>query len=133
MTTDLTMLVLSAMLCLLLPGIYGLGRGLVPGGNAWALGNRDTPFELPPWVGRAQRAHLNLVENLVPFAALVLVAHVTLASSELTALGATIFFAARLAHAISYIAGIVYVRTFLFALSTVGQVLIFVEVLPHLF
>ena len=29
------------------------------------------------WVGRTARAHLNLVENLAPFAILVLVAHVT--------------------------------------------------------
>ena len=29
------------------------------------------------WIGRAKRAHLNMIENLLPFAALVLVAHVT--------------------------------------------------------
>jgi uncharacterized MAPEG superfamily protein len=132
-TTDLTMLVLSAVLCLLIPGVYGFGRTRVPGGNAWGLGNRETPFEVPPWVARAQRAHLNLVENLAPFAALVLAAHVTLASSELTALGASIFFGARVAHAISYIAGIIYLRTLMFLVSLVGQVLIFVELLPLLF
>ena len=133
MTTDLTMLVLSAVLCLLLPGVYGYGRARAPGGNAWGLSNREQPFEVPAWVGRAQRAHLNLVENLAPFAALVLVAHVTLASSELTAIGASVFFGARVAHAIAYIAGIIYLRTLLFVVAMVGQVLIFVELLPNLF
>ena len=46
-----------------------------PAGSPGASGSRDQPFEgLPAWVGRARRAHANLVENLVVFAALVLVA-----------------------------------------------------------
>src|SRR5262249_39184820 len=77
MTTDLAMLVATALLSLLLPVVYLVGRSSVPGGLAWGFGNRDTLLDVPAWTGRAQRAHANLVENLAPFAILVLVAHVT--------------------------------------------------------
>jgi uncharacterized MAPEG superfamily protein len=77
MTTDLWMLVWSAVLCLLIPNIAIAGLAQVPGGFAWGFGNRDTTIELPAWAGRTRRAHANLVENLAPFAILVLVAHVS--------------------------------------------------------
>ena len=76
MTTDLWMLTWSAFLCVMVPFVYVGGLGQVPGGLAWGFGNRDKPLELPPWAARAKRAHANLVENLAPFAVLVLVAHV---------------------------------------------------------
>lgn len=43
MTTELTMLTLSAVMCLLLPNVGILALPGVPGGFAWGLGNRDTP------------------------------------------------------------------------------------------
>src|SRR5262249_56035829 len=92
MTTDLWMLVWSAVLCLALPLPYLVARATTPGGAAWGLGNRQRDFTFPAWAGRAERAHRNLVENLAPFAILVLVAHVTGKANATTALGATIFF-----------------------------------------
>ena len=77
MTTDLWMLVASAILCLLIPGIYLAGRSQAPGGTQWGFGNRDTTLPVPAWTARAVRAHANLVENLTPFAIVVLTAHVT--------------------------------------------------------
>jgi uncharacterized MAPEG superfamily protein len=121
MTTDLQMLVWTALLCLVLPGLYAIGRSARPGGLAWGLGNRDTKLEAAPWVERAVRAHANLVENLPPFVALVLVAHVTGRADETTALGASVFFWARVAHAAAYTAGVVYVRTAVFLVSLVGE------------
>src|ERR1700760_3269774 len=73
--------------------------------------NRDG---LPPfsgWAGRAQRAHLNMLENLGIFALSVLVAKMTARADATTALGATIFFWARLIYAIVYLAGIPWLRT----------------------
>ena len=124
MTTDLWMLVATALLALILPFVYSASRVLRPGGFAWSLGNRDQPIEISPWTGRAIRAHQNLVENIGPFAVLVLVAYVAGKADPLTALGSTIFFWSRVAHALLYIAGLTHLRTFAFGAGLVGEVLI---------
>jgi len=93
-------------------------------GVAYRFGNRDTDLPVPTWVGRAVRAHLNLLENLSVFAILVLVAHVSGHANATTALGATIFFWARVAHAATYIGGIIYARTGMFFIGLVGEIMI---------
>ena len=127
MTTDLVMLVWSALLCLLMPTIYLVGRVRAPGGMAWAFGNRDTPLDVPAWTRRAERAHANLVENLPAFAILVLVAHLAGKANATTALGATLFFWGRVAHAAVYAAGIPYLRTAVFFVAAAGEVLILLQ------
>jgi uncharacterized MAPEG superfamily protein len=124
MTTDLWMLVYTALLSMFFFFAYLPGRAGVPGGLAWAFGNRETSLAVPAWTSRAERAHQNLVENLAPFAILVLVAHVAGKTNATTALGATLFFWARVAHAAAYIAGIIYLRTAVFFIATVGELLI---------
>jgi uncharacterized MAPEG superfamily protein len=127
MTTDLTMLVATAVLCLLIPMIYLTGELQTPGGLEWGIGNRAEPLKLPEWAARAKRAHLNLIENLAPFAILVLVAQVSGKANTWTALGAQIFFWGRVAHVVVYTAGITGVRTAVFFLATAGEVLILVQ------
>jgi len=127
MTTELWALVWSAVLCLVLPLPYGVARSRTPGGIAWAFGNRERDFAFPAWAGRAERAHRNLIENLAPFAILVLVAHVTGKANATTALGAELFLLGRVLHAILYIAGVVYLRTAAFLLGTLGEVMIFLQ------
>ena len=124
MTTDLWMLVCTALLSMFFFFAYLPGRAAVPGGLAWAFGNREAPLDVPAWTSRAVRAHQNLVENLAPFAILVLVAHVTGKSNATTALGATLFFWGRIGHAATYIAGVIYVRTAAFFVATIGELLI---------
>lgn len=124
MTTELTMLVWTAVLSLAAPVVYLVGRLQVPGGMQWALGNRETDLPVPEWTRRAQRAHANLVENLAPFAILVLVAHVAGKTGSLTAWGATLFFLGRVAHFAVYTAGITVVRTLVFFVAVFGEVLI---------
>lgn len=124
MTTDLWMLVYSSLLCLGLPLVYVGGQLAVPGGIPYGFGNREKPMEFPAWIGRAKRAHLNLVENLTPFAVLVLAAHVTGKADSTTALGAEIFFWGRVAHAAVYTAGITYVRTATFFVAAIGEFMI---------
>jgi uncharacterized MAPEG superfamily protein len=124
MTTDLWMLVYTALLSMFFFFAYLPGRAGVPGGLAWAFGNRETSLAVPAWTSRAERAHQNLVENLAPFAILVLVAHMAGKANATTALGATLFFWARVAHAAAYIAGIIYLRTAVFFIATVGELLI---------
>lgn len=127
MTTDLWMLVWTAVLCLCLPFVYLTSRVTTPGGLAWGIGNREQPLQFPAWTGRAERAHRNLLENLAAFAILVLVAHVAGKANATTALGATLFFWGRVAHAAVYIAGITYVRTLAFVVAFLGELMIFLQ------
>ena len=120
------MLTWSAVLCLIVPNLGVAGLTGAPGGFQWGLGNREQPFDgLPAWAGRARRAHANLVENLVVFAALVLVAQVAGKTNAMTALGAQLFFWGRAAYALVYIAGIPWLRTLVWAVSVAGLLLIF--------
>ena len=124
MTTDLWMLVSTAVLCVGITFIYGAGRFLQPGGIVWAAGNRAADLTVPSWTARAVRAHANLIENLAPFAVLVLVAHMSGKANAATALGATIFFWARVCHLAAYVAGIIYLRTLAWFTSWVGGAII---------
>jgi uncharacterized MAPEG superfamily protein len=92
-------------------------------------GNRE-PEPVPTgWAGRARRAHHNMLESLVLFAALVLVAAVGQKTNSVTALRAQIFFWARLVYALVYVAGIPWVRTGVWGVSVIGLLMIFSQVL----
>ena len=54
--------------------------------------NRENMPEMPGWAGRAERAHRNMLESLVLFAVLVLVARALNISTDTTVLGAQLFF-----------------------------------------
>jgi uncharacterized MAPEG superfamily protein len=90
-------------------------------------GNREAVPAFGGWVGRAQRAHHNMLESLVLLAALVLIAVVTNKTNSTTLLGAQLFFWARLAYAFVYVAGIPWLRTAVWFVSVIGLVLIFVQ------
>jgi uncharacterized MAPEG superfamily protein len=85
------------------------------------LGNRDNLPEITGIWARLGRASSNLKENLPMFAILVLIAHVSGEADGRTALGAQIFFGARVAHAIIYAAGIPGLRTLSWVVSIVGM------------
>jgi uncharacterized MAPEG superfamily protein len=88
-------------------------------------GNREGVLPATGWAGRAARAHRNMIENLVLFAALVLIAAVTGKTGDMTLLGAQIFFWARLVYAFVYLAGIPWLRTGVWTVSVVGMALVF--------
>ncbi len=92
-------------------------------------GNRDAIPAFGGWVGRAYRAHHNMLESLVLFAALVLIAVVTNKTNATTLFAAQLFFWARLAYAVIYILGIPWLRTAVWLFSVVGLALIFWQVL----
>ena len=92
-------------------------------------GNREPLPVFSGWVGRAERAHQNMLESLVLFASLVLVAVVANKTSDTTLLGAQLFFWARVVYAGVYLAGIPYLRTGVWAVSVAGLVLIFLQLL----
>jgi len=127
MTPDLVYLAWSAALCIVLWVPYIGARAMIWGLPA-AMGYPDNPPELPKWVGRSIRAHMNLVENIGPFAALVLVAHFVGAASEATAMGAALFFWARIVQTAVHIAGIPYLRTAAFVVGWVGMAMIFQQI-----
>ena len=90
-------------------------------------GNREALAPCTGWAGRAARAHHNMLENLVLFASLVLVAVVAGKTNDMTLLGAQLFFWARLAYAAIYVAGIIWIRTLAWLISVIGLVLIFAQ------
>ena len=74
-------------------------------------------LNMSPWAARLKKAHYNAVENLAPFAAVVLVAHATGVTNEATAMSAAVYFWARLVHAVAYTFAIPWVRTLAFAVA----------------
>lgn len=117
MTPDLAYLVLSALLCSFLPIPYVVGLVRSRGNGPEDYRNPPGPGD-DPFLKRAYRAHMNMVENLVVFTVLVLVVHLTEQASRETALAAGVFFWSRLAHAIVYWQGWPYVRTLAFAVGS---------------
>lgn len=129
MTVELTYLVWSALLAIVQLLIASAGT-LSRVGLDTAVGNReDMPASLPGWVGRARRAHANLLENLVVFAILVIAAHLADRNNDMTALGALIFFWARLAFVVAYVLGITWVRSILWFAGFAGMILIALQLI----
>lgn len=64
------------------------------------------PSQMKPWVHRSLRAHQNLLEQLLPFAIVVLVGAVSRVSTSITVACSIAFFWLRVAHAIGMISGV---------------------------
>ena len=92
-------------------------------------GNRDDMPKMTGWAGRAERAHRNMMENLVLFVALAVALVVAGKTSNSTLLGAQIFVWARLAYAVIYLIGIPWLRTGAWVVSMAGLVMMFVALL----
>jgi uncharacterized MAPEG superfamily protein len=90
-------------------------------GFSWNVGNRDRESaRLTGVAGRAQRACRNFLETFAFFAAAVLAVGLLKASSERTALGAELYFWARLAYLPVYLIGIPYLRSAVWGVSFLG-------------
>ena len=92
-----------------------------------SVGNRANLPELPGWGGRATRANVNMAQNLVLFVAVVLAVVVTGTTNEMTVKGAQLFFFARVAYAVFYIAGLPWLRTGSWLVSIAGILLILAQ------
>ena len=130
MAMELKMLILASLLTVVL-ALVPAAALILQRGLRYGFGNRDQAEPLSPWGERALRAHRNMLENLPPFAALVLVAQVAGVANEATAWGAILFFWGRVAHAIIYIGGIPYLRTVAFVVALAGMIRIARELLLH--
>ncbi len=129
MTTDLWYLAFTAMLtaALWIPYIVCqvMTNGFLKAENYKDPASRPVPL----WGQRADRAYLNAVETFAPFAALVIVAHVSGKADAMTAFWAASFFWLRLAHAVVYWLAVPFVRTAIFTLGFVSVAGIFWEVI----
>ena len=131
MTVDLTYLAWTAALCIVMWMPHVTARALSWGPSV-AAGYPDDPPPVSKWIELAARAHANMVENIGPFAALVLVAHVGGMANETTALGAALFFWGKLAHMIVHTLGIPRIRTGTFLIAWIGMVMIFLRIIGWL-
>lgn len=94
-------------------------------GVKWNASARDG--DPPPLTGaaaRADRALRNFLETFPFFAAAAVAVVATGSSDALTALGAQLWFWARLAYVPLYLAGIPYVRSLVWALALAGMLLV---------
>ena len=128
MTPELMYLVWSAALTFVLV-LIAVASAILQCGLPTLAGNREGLTKMTGWAGRAQRAHLNMLESLILFAVLVFVARLAGIHNTMTLLGAQMFFWGRVAHAVVYIAGIPWVRTAAWGVSVVGLVLIFLQLI----
>ena len=115
MTFELTILTLTAILAasLWIPYIVGLNS------TEFVSPSENRPHDVAgtvPWVHRAWRAHLNLIEQFVPFAVVIVVAHLAGVSNAVTVWASGLFLALRIAHAGWMIGGfkVVPVRPLIF-------------------
>ncbi|WP_411834368.1 MAPEG family protein [Pseudoxanthomonas mexicana] len=122
MTTEIQMLAWAVALglahILLAAGAATAQRGL-----RWNAGNREAA--LPPlagMAGRLERAQRNFLETFPLFAAVALAVVVAGRADAHTALGAQIYFWARLAYLPIYAIGIPYLRSLVWAISAWGLI-----------
>jgi uncharacterized MAPEG superfamily protein len=93
------------------------------------VGNREGVPEPTGWAGRAKRAHLNMLENMVLFTPLIIIADIAGRDNRMTEIGAELFFWSRVAYAIVYIIGVPRLRTAIWSASAVAMILIFLQLL----
>lgn len=128
MTPELTYLTYAVILLiahmLVQATLSDLSKGL-----GWALGNQDEPREQNAVAMRVEKALRNYVYNLPAFIALALTLAITERGTEMTALGAALFFWARVAYIPAYASGIPLVRSVAWFASIGGLVLMILPLL----
>lgn len=108
-------------------------KAWTPSGLMASMGNRDGDPHCDGLAARTDRAAKNMLENLVLFSALVLVASVGGVADARVELGARIFFWARVVYIPLYMIGIPVARTAIWAISVIGMGLIFASIVQTLY
>ena len=94
MKPELTWLLWSVLLAFV-QVLVAVQGAMMQVGLPTLAGNREAMPEITGWAGRAARAQRNMVENLLLFAILVLIAVAAGRTNAATLLGAQLFFWAR--------------------------------------
>ncbi len=129
MTTTGDMLILSLALLLLIQLVQGL-HTTKKAGLPYSVSPRDKTVDVGLYGGRLQRAKVNLIENLALFAPLAVLGELMQGGDKgIVAVGAIIFFIARIVHVVCYIGGINGVRTLAWVAGVIGCVLMALGVL----
>lgn len=128
MSVELTMLLYSTMLFLVII-LAQASLAIAQNGLLAQAGSRDSLPEPSLLRKRLQRLTVNMQENLVMFAAVVLVAHAADVSNGTTTMAASLFFYARVAHAVIYAFGWPLIRPVFYAISLYGTIAIALQVL----
>ncbi|MCZ6808732.1 MAG: MAPEG family protein [Proteobacteria bacterium] len=128
MTSELTSLIWVTALTAFLWIPYALNtiavRGLMD-----AVGYPADPKPLAGWAQKMKAAHANAVENLVVFAALVLIANAAGVSNETTVLACTVYLWSRVVHLLAYTFAIPWMRTLSFVAGFACQVAIILQLI----
>lgn len=119
MSVELSMLVYSTLLFLLIILTQG-ALGIAQNGLMAQAGSRDSLPEPTVLRQRLQRLSANMQENLLMFAIVVLVAQAAGVSNGTTAMAASLFFYARVAHALIYGFGWPVIRPLAYFISLYG-------------
>jgi uncharacterized MAPEG superfamily protein len=118
-TPELTYLAYSIILLFVVVFIQATA-GIRQHGGLVLANHRDN---LPPpnnFLARCKRAVDNMRENLWFFVPAVLIAAVAGISNQWTILGAQLFFAARVAHSVTYLAGWPFIRPVFWFAGIIG-------------
>ena len=94
-----------------------------------AVGYPENPKPLSGWATKMKAAHVNAIENLVVFAALVLIANAAGVSNNITVLACEVYFWARMVHVVAYTFAVPWVRTLAFATGFGCQVALLLQLL----
>ncbi len=129
MPVELSYLAASALLVLAIVLIQ-VGIGLTQASFGDLLGARDNLEITNVFFGRAKRCMQNMIEAIVVFAPLILVAFAANRFNDMTALGAAIFFFSRLAYIPLYVLGVPVLRTLAFFGGLAGTIIVALQVVP---
>lgn len=107
MTSELGWLLCTALLAgsLWVPYIVGINVTDFPGKEEIFVRPPDLS-RMPAWVHRSYRAHQNALEQLLPFATVVLIGAVAGVSTATTRWCALLFFGLRVVHAVGMVSGV---------------------------
>ena len=128
MSFELTLLIWSVGLAFV-QMLVAVSGAILQFGLPDIAGNRENMPPATSWAGRAQRAHDNMLENLVLFGVLVLVTEIANKNNAMTGFGAQLFFWARVIYAIIYVIGLPWLRTGVWLVSMIGLILIFLQLI----
>ena len=127
MSSEIFYLVLSTGLCGILWLPYLLERvfnqGLID-----TAGYPEKIAEPAKWAQRSKLAHVNMLENLPVFAILIICLNIIEVSNANTILAASLFFYARIVHAIVYTLGVPWVRPLAFVASWLANIILFLNI-----
>lgn len=130
MTPELEYLVFTTLFTALMWVPYILNLIAVRGLKD-AVAYPENPKPTYAWAQRMKAAHYNAVENLVVFAALVLVADAVALHNAVTLMACVVFFWARVVHFLAYSFKVPWVRTLAFGVGFACQMALAFQLLTH--